>query len=315
LCVVAAVAVALVALVVTLTGSDASDVEAGPRATTADRSTTSTTEPTTTSTTAPPVTAAPVTEPPPTSAPVAQATVPAAPPPPAVVAGTSTPPRRSISLLVVGDSLGFTAAYPEPTAAERPGYVSRIDTAALIGCGVLYGPGWTPVDAQDEGAGALGYCDEQTAREVKALTKHPTWMVVFTGGWEHLAWIPPGGSAPLAPMSPEIRTALRDELVRRANVALAFGTRTAFVPWVCPEGVAPTRSGDYTRWYNDILREAAGAVPGAFVVEPTDRVCVGGDATAPPTIEKSLAYHGESHPQDKRWLWQEWLGPSIYGRS
>ncbi|UDY35644.1 hypothetical protein [Dermatobacter hominis] len=315
LCVGAAVVVALVALTLTLVDSDDTEVEAdgGPRATTAERPTTTTAPPTTT--TAAPVTAPPVTEPPPTTqAPAAPATV-AAAPPAAVVAPATTPPRPRISLLVVGDSLGFTAAYPEPTAAERPGYVSRIELAALIGCGVLYAQGYTPVDTADEGAGALGYCDEQSARELKGLAKHPTWMVVFSGGWEHLGWIPPGGAAPFAPMSPEMRTALRDELVRRATVALSFGTRTAFVPWVCPEGVAAARSGDYTRWYNDILREAAGAVPGAFVVEPTDRVCVGGDATAPPTIEKSLAYHGESHPQDKRWLWQEWLGPSIYGRS
>ena len=317
MCVGAAVVVGLIALTITLSRPGPTEISTDrlPDPVRAERVTTTTTEPpSTTTTTAAPVTAPPPTEPPPpVEVAAAQATVPAGPP--ATVAAPAAAPPRKISILVVGDSLGFTAAYPTPTAAERPGYVTRIDLAALIGCGVLYAPGFTPIDADNEGAGALGYCNEQAAREVQALTKRPTWMVVFSGGWEHMAWIPPGGGAPFATMSPEMRTALRDELVRRANVALSFGTRTAFVPWVCPEGVAPTRTGEYTRWYNDILREAAAAVPGAFVVEPTDRVCVGADATAPPTIEKSLAFHGESHPQDKRWLWQEWLGPSIYGRS
>jgi hypothetical protein len=77
--------------------------------------------------------------------------------------------------------------------------------------------------------------------------------------------------------------------------------------------VAPTRTGAYAAWYNDLLREAAAAVPGAFVVEPTDRVCVGADATGAPTAEKMAAFR-DHHPSDRAWLWKEWLGPSINGR-
>jgi hypothetical protein len=305
----AAVVITVVALVLSLNRSDATEVRAvdAPRATSELRPTT-TTSTTTTTTTAPPTT-----EPPPPPPPETTTTPPAAPSP--NVASVTTPSRPRISVLVVGDSLGFTAAYPPPGPNERPGYVSRIDVAALIGCGVLYGAGYTPVDPLNEGAGAIPYCHEQTQREQALLAKRPTWMVVFSGGWEHLGWIPPGGVEPLAPMSPEMRTAIRDELFRRANIALSYGTRTAFVAWVCPEDVPPPRDSNYTRWYNDLLREVAAAVPGAFVIEPTDRVCVGGDPTAPPTPEKSLAYEHEFHPRDKRWLWQEWLGPALYGRS
>ena len=105
------------------------------------------------------------------------------------------------------------------------------------------------------------------------------------------------------------------ELVRRADGAMSIGTRTAFVSWACPSGVAPTRTGDYARWYDQILREAASRARGAIVIEPTDRVCVGGDPGAAATPEKDWAFAGTQHPHDRRWLWNEWLGPILLANS
>ncbi|MBS1838292.1 MAG: hypothetical protein JST64_11435 [Actinobacteria bacterium] len=175
--------------------------------------------------------------------------------------------------------------------------------------------GFRPVDVEHDGPDYFGLCSTQAAREALSLANHTNWMVLFSGGWEHLPWIPPGSTTPLAARSPEMRQAILNELVRRGNAAIAVGTRTAFVAWVCPEGVTPTRSGDYVSWYDDILRDAARIVPGALVVEPTDRVCVGGNAAGPPTPEKDAAFKGGYHPEDKRWLWREWIGPILYANS
>lgn len=224
-------------------------------------------------------------------------------------------PKGPISVLVVGDSLGFTAAFPAPNAAIRPGYIAWIQPAAVLACGLLNEAGFTPVDVEHDGPDAFGLCHSQAGLEAAGLAKHPNWMVVFSGGWEHIPWIPPGGTAPYGARSPQMRQAILAELIRRANAAAWVHARTAFVTWVCPSGVTPSRAGDYAGWYNSILREAAAAVPGAIVIEPTDRVCVGGDATGRPTAEKDAAFGGEFHPHDQRWLWQEWLGPVLYANS
>ena len=86
--------------------------------------------------------------------------------------------------------------------------------------------------------------------------------------------------------------------------------RTAFPTWICPTGVAPSRTGDYAYWFNDILRDATHAVPGSIVIEATDRTCVNADPGGQPTAEKDAAFI-EHHPEDKRWVWQEWLGPAL----
>lgn len=271
---------------------------------------------TTTSTTVPSTTA-PTTAPPTTVAPTIPPTTAAPAPPPTVAAVTTTPapaapPRRPIRLVAAGDSLGFTAAFPPPSRSELPGFIASVEPAAMIGCGVLAATGHTPIDESGEGAGAFD-CGEQTRAELQGLAARPDWMVFFSGAWEHLAWRAPDGRV-LTPGSAELRSTLLFELVRRASVAASFGTRTAFVAWVCPHGVAPSRTGAYALWYNALLREAAAAVPGAYVVEPTDRVCVNADAGGAPTAEKLAAFR-DHHPSDRAWLWGVWLGPDINGRT
>lgn len=268
----------------------------------------------TTTTSLPPETTTTVAPPPPTTAPPVPAPPPAAAP---VVAPAPTPPpsKGRISVLVVGDSLGFTAAFPAPNASERPDYISRIDPAGVLACGLLSSAGYTPIDVENDRPDSFGMCWSQPIREIDGLRRKPNWMVMFSGGWEHLPWIPPGGTQPLVARSPEMRQAILYELVRRGNGAFAAGTRTAYVAWVCPAGVTPSRAGDYALWYNDILREAARAVPGAIVVEPSDRVCIGADAAGMPTPEKNAAFGGAYHPVDKRWLWRDWIGPILYANS
>lgn len=308
--VVLAVVGALAVTVGSDSGSDVAADETLPSAT-ANRPTTTTSTTVTTTTTTTTTTAPPTTTVPPTTAPPAPPPPPPPPPAPAVAPATKGP----ISVLVAGDSLGFTAAFPLANRAERPGYITRIDVAAVPACGLLSSASWTPVDVENDRPDSFGMCSTQAIREIGGLRKHPNWFVMFSGGWEHLPWIPPGGTTPLTARSPEMRAAILIELVRRANGATGVGTRTAFVAWVCPAGVTPTRAGDYVNWYNDILREAARIVPGAIVVEPTDRVCVGGDAAGLPTPEKNAAFGGAYHPQDKRWLWQDWIGPILLANS
>ena len=103
-------------------------------------------------------------------------------------------------MLVTGDSAGFAASFPAPGPRERPPYITRIDPAAVIGCGVLHRPGFTPVDLADEGAGGFGGCATQYRSELAGLARRPNWMVMFSGGWEHLPWIPPGDRAAPRPL-------------------------------------------------------------------------------------------------------------------
>lgn len=291
-----------------------------PRPTTTTSTTTTsttTTMPATTTTEEPTTTAAPTVDP----GAELESTPPVVPAPPKALRRSAPTPqpapqtRPPLTVLVVGDSTGFTASFPILNDLERPPYIRRIDTAAVIGCGVLHEAGYTPVDSGSDGAGGFGDCPSQASRELVGLAKRPTWMVVFSGAWEHLPWIPPGATEALPPGSPQLREAIRAQLVSRGNGARSIGTRTAFVAWACPSGVAATRTGEYARWYDQILRDAAAAVPGAIVVEPTDRVCVGGDPGGSPTAEKDAAYAGGHHPQDRRWLWNEWLGPALLANS
>ena len=267
---------------------------------------TTTTAPTTTEAPATTTTAAP-----PVDVEVAGVTAVAPPPPPPSPPPPTTAPLPPMRLMVAGDSLGFAAAYPSPSPAELPDFVASVDMRAIIGCGVLAGVGYLPIDDAGEGAGSFD-CSRQLEAEQVGLSASPDWMVFFSGGWEHIAWQHPDGRV-LGSRSAELRAVLLDQLIHRANVAAGAGTRTAFVAWVCPHGVNATRRGDYANWYNDVLREAAAAVPGSFVVEPTDRVCVGANAAGEPTEEKHAAFT-DHHVEDRRWLWQEWLGPSINGR-
>jgi hypothetical protein len=214
-------------------------------------------------------------------------------------------------IMVAGDSLGFTAAYPPPTRAELPGYIASVDMRAIIGCGLLVAPGYTPVDVDNEGASAFD-CSRQAEAERIGLSARPDWMVFFSGGWEHLPWITPDGRT-LEARSPQLRSDLVEQLAHRARLAHQAGVRTAFVAWVCPHDVSDKRRGEFARWYNQVLRDAAAQIPGAFVIEPTDRVCVNADAAGEPTPEKRAAFRGH-HPEDKRWLWQEWIGPILNGR-
>lgn len=309
--------VALIAALVLLYPNGAETVAADGTSTTTTVATTTTSIEVTTTTEAvvdtvpppPETTVAPSTiAPPPPPAPTPP------PPPPAPAPEPPAPRRGPISVLVVGDSTGFTASFPLPNQNERPGYISRIESAAVLSCGLLSVSGWRADDVENDGADAFGLCNQQAAKELQGLQQRPTWMVVFAGGWEHLPWFAPGASAPLGARSPELRTAMRDELIRRANGAASVGTRTAFVAWACPSGTTDTRKGEYTYWFNDLLREVAAAVPGAMVIEPTARVCANGDSAGFPTAEKDAAFGAGYHAVDKRWLWQEWLGPAINGQ-
>ncbi len=211
-------------------------------------------------------------------------------------------------VMVAGDSLGFTAAYPLPTPWELPPSISSVTMHARIGCGVLASTGFRAFDAHGEGA--MGDCADQARTELEGLGPRPDWMVFFSGAWEHLDWIAPDGRT-LAAGSPALRDTIHASLLARAQLAGQLGVRTAFVTWACPTGVRPTRQGAYAHWYNAILRDVARVAFGSIVIEPTDRVCAGADAGAGPTAEKAAAFPDGHHPNDKAWLWTVWLGPAL----
>jgi peptidoglycan/LPS O-acetylase OafA/YrhL len=273
-------------------------------------------------TTAAPIGAAPTTAETTTAAPVqGDGTAPAAPesevlaattPSPADAPASSTaqrPPR--LRLVVIGDSLAFSSTFISGPAQLNPAGIEVADGRGLIGCWLLSADGWSAYEKSTLKR-PHPLCAQQREAEALGLSARPDWVVDFAGGWEGTTFVDPAGVTH-EPLAPEVRAAILGELIQRGQEAAAAGARMAWPAWVCPGSeswlwFAP----GYAGWFNDILREAAANVPGSVVIEPTDRVCEGGDANGRPTAEKDAAWGHEHHPHDGAWLWQVWLGPALW---
>jgi hypothetical protein len=232
-------------------------------------------------------------------------------PPPASAPPTTAPPPPRLRLAVFGDSLAFSSTFVSGPAQLHPAGIEVADGRGYIGCWLLSGDGWSAYEDRTlERPHPL--CAQQRQAEQIALSARPDWVVHFAGGWEGTTFIDPAG-ARHEPQSPQVRAAILTELVERGNEAAAAGARIAWPAWVCPGADSWLWFADgYAHWFNDILREASRAVPGSIVIEPTERVCIGGDAAGAPTAEKDAAWEREHHPHDGAWLWQVWLGPALW---
>ena len=227
-----------------------------------------------------------------------------------------TPPATETrSVMVIGDSVAFVAAFASTPESLAAAGITSIDGRGFIGCGVLSRAGWRTIGD----GGAVLELDEECSRQPEAealgLTGHPDWVVSFVGGWEGSGFVAPDGTRHAA-MSDAVGDAILAELVASGQRAAAAGSRMAWVAWVCP-GKDSDRNyaADYPEWINQIMREASAKVPESIVVEPTERVCVGADANGAPTAEKDEAWNHEHHPQDAPWLWQVWVGPALAAAS
>ena len=227
----------------------------------------------------------------------------------------TAPATATRSVMVIGDSVAFVAAFASTPESLAAAGITSIDGRGFIGCGVLSRVGWRTIGDGGKVLDWADECDRQPEAEALGLTGRPDWVVSFVGGWEGSGFEAPDGSRHPA-MSDAVGDAIRTELVASGQRAAAAGSRTAWVTWVCP-GKDSDRNypADYPGWINQIMREASAQVPNSIVVEPTDRVCVGADANGAPTEEKDVAWNHEHHPQDAPWLWQVWVGPALAAAS
>ena len=232
------------------------------------------------------------------------------PPPPTTTTAPPPPPR--LRLMVTGDSVAFSAAFVSGPKQLHPAGIEVADGRGLIGCWLLSRDDWRAEWGDGSLRTPVQLCREQGDAERIGLSVQPDWVVHFAGGWEGTTFVDPDGVRH-EPQSPAVRAAVLAELIERGNEANAAGSRMAWVAWACPgaESYLWFAPG-YAGWFNQILREASAAVPGSIVIEPTERVCVGGDADAAPTAEKDRAWGHEHHPYDGAWLWQVWLGPALW---
>ena len=251
-----------------------------------------------------------------------------APPPPLPRPTTTTVPEPGrtmapapppdLRVMLIGDSLAFTADFHAPDQIEG---IASIDGRTVIGCGLLAADGWE-YDWQDEGFTVPKACERQREAERVGLTGRPDVVVLMPGAWEMLRVRSPEGEV-VEPRSPRMADVVVAALLDRARTVADAGARTAIVAWSCPGGEASDelRDPDYTRWINDVFRRAAreGRTSGLdiTVIEPSAEVCVEGDPAGAPTPAKDAVTRGEFHLYDTEgatWLWDRWLAPALTGR-
>ena len=234
----------------------------------------------------------------------------------------STGPGTEV--MVTGDSVGFTAVLnlPEPDVLASIG-LGRVDSRAILGCGVLAGDGYEYPDP-DTGAfapAADGVCvRDQRAGETNGLFSEPDVVLSMPGAWEATDVRAPDGRV-VAARSPEMADLLVAEILERARTAAEAGARTVLLQWSCPgRNAAPERRDpDFTRWFNgDVLERAReeGTAEGLdlSILEPNDAVCEDGDPLGRPTAAKDEALANELHVTDEAggaWAWTTWLGPPL----
>lgn len=244
----------------------------------------------TTATTAPPTTEAPTTT---TEAPTTTTTEP-------------PPPPEPVSVLVVGDSVGFTLGENRPD--EIP-LVTSVESRALPGCGLLTS-GPRPADAVAAGAPADydGCAGPIVDADAAGLATGPDVVLLVLGAWERPdherdgVVVGPGDEA----WTDGIRTQLRD----RVASLQAAGPRVGL--WVDPCGPDDDTVARQ-EWFRDEVLAPVADELGAALVDPTEVACADG---APRTDVEGV---GDPRPDDgqhwsaegAQWLWTAWLGPAL----
>lgn len=252
-----------------------------------------------------------------------QASRPPPPPAPTATASGAQAARRPTSLrvMVLGDSVAFTAVYYGPRSDRLPAGISSIDGRGIIGCGVLAAAGWRYPASEGGGfvAPAGGDCERQDEAEQVGLGGRPDVVVAMAGAWEFQAAQSPEGHVVPA-QSDEMRQELVAALVVRAGKAHRVGARFALVEWACPgaQTAGPRREPGYIRWINDTFDAAASTARrrgyDAEVIRPTTAVCDGADPAGEPTPAKRAATDDEVHVRNVDgawWLWSTWLAPAL----
>ena len=225
---------------------------------------------------------------------------------PATTAG-STGPAAPVSVLLVGDSVGFTLQEHVPD--EVPG-VESVDGRALAGCGLIL-EGERPPEAVAAGAPpryddcASGVADADAA----GLAEGPDVVLLVSGAWE---WNDHERDGRTVGPGDETWTArIRQMLTDRVESLSSTGATVAL--WVDPcspkPGAAPRQA-----WYRDEVLTPVAEATGAVLVDPASLVCA-----ADGTPRTDIPDVGDPRPDDGQhwsavgaeWLWSTWLGTTL----
>ncbi len=252
---------------------------------------------------------APPTAPPSTSGPVSIGD--------AVPAGPTEPPE--VRVMVIGDSVAFTATLYAPTGDGLPDGIASIDGRSVIGCGLMAGAGYEYFDQERWVSPSQGACTGQLEAERIGLSGRPDLVLAMPGAWEYEPVRAPGGTVYEA-RGPEIADLLVANLVGRARQADAVGAGFAMVQWACPgpEQDPPRPDPDYIRWFAGVEDRAAAEARAegidAWVVPTPPEVCEDGDITAAPTEANRAATEDGIHFEDQAgaaWFWSTWIAPAV----
>jgi hypothetical protein len=227
--------------------------------------------------------------------------------PPSTPSTVPGPEVAPVSVLLVGDSVGFTLQEHVPDGV--PG-VASVDGRALAGCGLIL-EGERPPEAVAAGAPpryddcAAGVADA----DAEGLAADPDVVLLVSGAWE---WndhersgrtVGPGDEA----WAEQLRRLLTD------RVEALGGEGATVALWVDPcspkPGVAPRQA-----WYRDEVLAPVAEATGAVLVDPAALVCAPDD-----TPRTDLPGVGDPRPDDGQhwsregaeWLWSTWLGPTL----
>ncbi len=227
---------------------------------------------------------------------------------PAVAGSPGGADGEGSRVLVVGDSVGYTVGRFAP--ASIPG-VASVDSRSLPGCGLLT-EGDRPAAAvaagspEDYEGCAMPVADADRL----GLDGDPDVVLLVTGAWESSEHERHGRT--VGPGDPGWTTMTRELLDARVTDLSADGAVVAL--WADPCGPdEATRSRQ--RWFTEeVLHPIDAARDEAVVIRPEEITCDEDRArTDVPEVGDPRPEDGQHWSEEgARWLWQQWLGPTLH---
>ena len=223
----------------------------------------------------------------------------------------TTPAIESRSVMTIGDSVAFVAAFASTPESLATAGITSLDGRGFIGCGVLARAGWRTIGEGDTTLEWADDCVLQPQAEALGLTGRPDWVISFVGGWEGTGFVAPDGTRHAA-MSDAVGDAILVELVASGERAEAAGSRIAWVTWVCP---GKDSDRDYPADYPGGSTRSCGRL---------QRRCRARSSWNPPNGRASAPTRTARRPRrrtwpgttsttrrTRAWLWQVWVGPAL----
>ena len=222
-------------------------------------------------------------------------------------------PPGATRVLLTGDSIAFTLAYPGPPPSDRDQIWVRSETK--IGCGLLtgtmYSQGVAGADQKD--------CGDWPQRFAAGRDQyHPDVAALLLGGWEIYDREVDGRRYHAG--TPAMESLLRAKLDQAKDVLTRDGAHLVLLTAPCFDVTDRNLGtwGEHERadpkrldWLNDVLRRYATDHAGVDVIELAGYVCPGGTSVRK-IHGTELRYDGEHYTFDGARLVWHWLAPQLH---